>query len=110
MSRFSYSFPVIDVEMTGKQIKKECRKKGLTVKQVQQFLGIGAFQTVYNWFNGKALPSLDHMLALSRLLKISIEQMLICRRELCGSGPIVFPEYFVMRVVLYGEQMAKKTA
>lgn len=51
------------------------------MKQLQKALGIGAYQSIYDWFSGKSLPSLDNMLALSRLLDIPIEGLVICKND-----------------------------
>ncbi|MCD8045353.1 MAG: helix-turn-helix domain-containing protein [Clostridiales bacterium] len=51
------------------------------MKEIQECLGIGAYQSVYNWFSGKTLPSLDNMFALSRLLGISMENMIVCKDD-----------------------------
>lgn len=51
------------------------------MKQLQKALGIGAYQSIYDWFSGKSLPSLDNRLALSRLLDIPIEGLVICKND-----------------------------
>ena len=67
----------IDMEATGNQIRMCCKQKGITVKDIQETLKIGAFQSIYNWFNGKTLPSLDNFYALSKLLNIPIDKMIV---------------------------------
>ena len=57
----------IDMKKTGNKIKKLCKEKKITVKNIQKELGIGAFQSVYDWFSGKTLPSLDNLFYLSIL-------------------------------------------
>jgi len=65
----------IDIWQTGQKIKKVCLEHGYTVRRLQKKLEIG-FQSVYAWFAGAAVPSLDHMYQLSRLLGTPMEQML----------------------------------
>ena len=72
-----YQFPLLDMRMTGQRIRETCALQGLTVRDVRISLGIGSFQSVYNWFAGKTLPSLDHMVSLSYLLKKSLDE-LVC--------------------------------
>ena len=72
-----YQFPLLDMRMTGQRIRETCVLQGLTVRDVRISLGIGSFQSVYNWFAGKTLPSLDHMVSLSHLLKKSLDE-LVC--------------------------------
>lgn len=67
----------INMKKTGEKIKKLCAERGVTVKQIQDKLNIGASQSVYGWFSGKALPSLDNMYRLSKLLKVSMEDIII---------------------------------
>ena len=39
------------------------------------------FQSVYAWFSGKALPSLDNMYALSYLLGRSIDELIVPQKK-----------------------------
>ena len=70
-------FPIIDKEKTGGNIKSLCEKRGFTVRYLQHVLHIGASQTVYYWFNGHSLPSIETLLALSVLLDVSIYDILV---------------------------------
>ena len=70
-------YPKINKEKTGKNIKELCRKRGLTVYDLQRILYIGSNQAVYAWFSGRCTPSLDTMLALSILLNVSINDILV---------------------------------
>ena len=69
-------FLQIDMKRTGAKIKKLCKEKNITVKDIQKKLGIGAFQSVYDWFSGKCLPSLDNLFNLSKLLKVHMEDLI----------------------------------
>ncbi len=69
--------PEIDLQKTGKQIKMLCKKSGLSVKDIQRELYIGSFQSVYAWFQGKSLPSVDNLFRLSRLLHVTIDELLV---------------------------------
>lgn len=67
---------------TGENIKKICKQKGITVKYIQEELNVGAFQSIYNWFNGKTLPSLDNLYALSKILEVSMDNLVIGMSEI----------------------------
>lgn len=67
----------IDAKRTGKRIKQLCEAKNITVKNIQEELNIGAFQSIYNWFSGKTLPSLDNMYRLSKMLNVAMEEMIV---------------------------------
>ena len=56
----------------------------LSVKDVQQYLGLGSVQSVYHWLNGISLPTVDNLYALSYLFKVPIDDML------CGTRPKIF--------------------
>ncbi len=58
-------YPVIDIAKTGKNIKRIMKNQGYTVKDVQRFLGLGTPQGIYHWFDGRCLPTLDNLYALS---------------------------------------------
>ncbi len=69
--------PVIDVEKTGQNIKRIMLSKGMTVKDLQQFLDLGSPQGIYHWFEGKNLPTIDNLYALSDLFHVPMD-FLIC--------------------------------
>ncbi len=67
----------IDAVKTGQKMKKICAARGLTVKMIQEQLYLGTFQSVYAWFSGKSLPSLDNIYRLSQILLVPIDDMVI---------------------------------
>ena len=77
-------FPVIDKKKTGIQLRKIMDERGLTVKDIQQYLGLGSVQSVYHWLNGISLPTVDNLYALSELFQLSVDDMLCGnRRRIC---------------------------
>ena len=70
-------YPVIDVYATGKNIERLRKEKGLSVRDISSFMGFVEPQAVYKWQQGKALPSLDNMFALSVLFQVSMEEILV---------------------------------
>lgn len=71
------SYPGIDMKQTGAQLKKKIKKAGYSVKDIQEILMLSCPQPVYRWFNGKVLPSVDHLYVLSRLLRVHMEELLV---------------------------------
>ncbi len=63
-------YPAVDIIETGQNIKRIMKEKGLSVKEIQDFLQLGSPQGIYHWFEGRSLPSLDNMYALSELFCI----------------------------------------
>lgn len=72
---------MIDMKRTGQNIKAACAREGITVKQIQEELNIGAFQSIYNWFSGKALPSLENFYGLCQILNVSMESLIAQQQE-----------------------------
>ncbi len=70
-------YPIINSKRTGKNIYKFSRKKGITANNIQTFMNFACAQTIYRWFHGKSLPSLDNFYALSVLLGVGMETLLV---------------------------------
>lgn len=70
-------FPTINLEATGKHIAQLRKERGLSVKDMQNYFGFEAPQAIYKWQNGTALPTVDNLLALSVLLEVSIDSILV---------------------------------
>ena len=98
------NFPTIDLIKTGNNIKKIMKYRRFTVKDVQRFLGLGSCQGIYNWINGKSLPTLDHIYALSELFQLPIDILL------CGSrryNTRSFSKYDYDRLYVYYVEMQR---
>ena len=74
-------YPVVDMKKTGQNIKKIMQKKGLTVKDIQTFLELSAPQGIYHWFDGRSMPTLDNLYALSELFHMPVDMLLIGNRK-----------------------------
>ena len=55
--------------------------RGLTVKDIQEFLGLGTPQGIYHWFDGRSMPTLDNLYALSELFQLPVDALLIGNRK-----------------------------
>lgn len=62
---------------TGQQIRLLMEKRGVTVKDVQNALSLACVQSVYHWLDGRSMPTVDNLYALSELLKVPMD-MLVC--------------------------------
>ncbi len=69
----------IDTELTGRLLERRIRQSGYTVKELQHMLHLSCPQPIYRWFKGRALPSVDHLLFLSRILQCYMEELLVVR-------------------------------
>ena len=70
-------FPVIDLLATGRRIEQRRKAAGLSVRDVQTYFGFEYPQAVYKWQHGDCLPSVDNLLALSHLLRVPMEDLLV---------------------------------
>lgn len=70
-------YPVIDLKKTGENIKRLREARCISVVDLQYFLGLASPQAIYYWQRGINLPTVDHLYALSRLFKVSMDDILI---------------------------------
>ena len=70
-------FPTIDLKATGENIIRLRKACGLTVRELQRFFGFEEPQAIYKWQQGKCLPSVDNLFALSSLLGVSMNEILV---------------------------------
>ena len=69
--------PTIDPVLTGENIIRLRKQAGLSVHDLQRIFGFNSPQAIYKWQQGKSLPTVDNLFALSRLFGISMNEMLI---------------------------------
>lgn len=69
-------YPVLDIAETGQNIRRIMQLKGFTVKDVQEFLELSTPQSIYHWFSGRNLPTVDNLYALSELFQMSVDALL----------------------------------
>lgn len=74
-------FPTIDLPATGRNIERLRIAAGLSVRELQNLLGLASAQAVYKWQRGEALPTIDNMLILSCLFGASVEEILVCHDD-----------------------------
>ena len=79
------TYPVIDMAETGRRIERRRREAGLSVRDLQDYFGFEYPQAIYKWQRGKSLPTVDNLLALARLLRVPMEDLLVCedREVIC---------------------------
>ena len=70
-------FPVIDLLATGENITRLRKERGLSVRDLQSWFGFEEPQAIYKWQWGKCLPSVDNLLALSTLLGVPMDAILV---------------------------------
>ena len=87
------AYPVIDLAKTGRCIERQRRKAGLTVRELQSYFGFEYPQAIYKWQHGECLPTVDNLLALARILKVSMEDLLVYEDQEVSYIHILFLNY-----------------
>ena len=54
-------YPIIDKRKTGIHLRRLMEERELTVRDIQQYLGLGSVQSVYHWLNGISMPTVDNL-------------------------------------------------
>lgn len=75
-------FPTIDLVRTGRNIALLRTERGISVRRLQELMGFSTPQAIYKWQHGDCLPSVDNLLALSRILRVTIDEIIVT--EDCG--------------------------
>ena len=75
-----FFFPCIDMEAFGKKFRELRRERNFSVKFIQEYFGFAAPQAVYKRQKGQAIPSTDHLLALSILFDVPMEELLVYKK------------------------------
>ena len=70
-------FPVIDLHATGRNITRLRKARGLTVRDIQAWFGFEEPQAIYKWQSGRSLPTVDNLYALSTLLEVPMDEILV---------------------------------
>lgn len=94
---------VLDMVKTGQNLKRIMRLKGYTVKVIQEHLKLSTPQAIYHWFDGKSMPTIDNLYALSDLFCISVDSMLIGNRKY---KPVLHWDDRFGRLYAYYERLA----
>ncbi len=75
-------FPTIDLAATGKNIIKLREESGLSVRDLQNIFGFATPQAIYKWQHGTALPTIDNLIVLSAVFKVSMEEIIIVETKI----------------------------
>ena len=73
--------PVVNMRRTGERISFLRERRGLTVRELQRLLGFATPQAIYKWQHGETLPTIDNLVALSAILQVSIDEILVTDSE-----------------------------
>ena len=82
-------------------IIKYLDKNGKITPQVAEMV-IKKSKSIYRWFKGSILPSVEHLCALSRLLNVHMEDLLVLQGQSMGDNIVeVTDDVRIRRLLLY---------
>lgn len=90
------NYPRINMRATGANIKKLRNERSLTVQQIADFMGFTEPVAVYKWQRGDSLPTTDNLLALSKLMNCSMEDILVEDDEMSS---VIYMETLSIRIL-----------
>ena len=103
--------PLINKRETGVNLRRIMDMRGITPKDVQEYLGLGCVQSVYRWLDGINVPTVDNLYALSELFHVPMDALV------CGNRAPIVPDIIVKpldsrerRLCAYYEKMTEKRA
>ncbi len=75
----TYLKPVLDLQATGSKIKTLMKQRGITVRQLQVIMDFPYVQTIYNWFRGLNMPTIDNLVVLAQILGVKMDDIVITK-------------------------------
>ena len=76
-----FTVPIIDVAETSKNLKDIREKQNISISELQQIFNMQNPQSIYTWENpeSKYLPCIDNFVTLSKLYKVSMDELIILK-------------------------------
>ena len=71
------TIPSFDVPGTGARSEALRKQAGMSVKDIQNILGLGSVQAIYKWISGKSLPTIDNLVILSSIWNVGIDDIIV---------------------------------
>ena len=71
----------INMEKTGEHIKRSIKESGYSIRDIMEITGVTTEQTIYKWYSGKSIPSLETQIILCKLLGFRITELLVLDGE-----------------------------
>ena len=73
----TYLKPVLDLAATGAKIKTVMKDKGISARELQIIMDFPYVQTIYNWFAGKNMPTIDNLVVLAKILAVPMDDLVV---------------------------------
>ena len=55
------------------------KQRGVTPRQLKLIMDFPYVQTIYNWFAGKNMPTLDNLVVLAQFLDVTMDDLIVTR-------------------------------
>lgn len=75
-------YPVVDMVATGERINHIRKERKITVREMAEYLGFNNPKSIYRWFRGETLPTLENIYALSLLFGVTVNDLIIAHRDI----------------------------
>lgn len=98
-------FPLINKKATGVNLRRIMDMRGITAKDVQEYLGLACVQSVYRWLDGINMPTIDNLYALSELFQITIDEIVCGNRKTDNANNISALDSRTRRLYTYYEKL-----
>ena len=76
----TYLKPVLDLAATGAKIKTVMKQKGFSARELSVLMDFPYVQTIYNWFSGKNMPTLDNLIVLAQILGVKMDDLIVTQQ------------------------------
>ena len=53
------------------------KDKGITARELQIIMDFPYVQTIYNWFAGKNMPTIDNLVVLAKILAVPMHDLVV---------------------------------
>lgn len=70
-------YPTINLQKTGDNITRLMKKNSLKTSKLQEIFGFENPQAIYKWRRGECLPSIDNLVILAEVFKVTIDKIII---------------------------------
>ena len=68
---------VVDMKHTGQNIASLRAARGISVRDLQEMLGIDTSQAIYKWQRGETLPTIENLAALAYIFGVTMDEIVI---------------------------------
>lgn len=72
---------ILDRNKTGERLRKLIVSSSYTYDDIANVLNLQSSRVIYDWVNGFKFPKIDHLIVLSKILEVSIEDILVLNED-----------------------------